>query len=117
MLSYIRKICFSLYLILFGIYCHSTVLMHKSDVLPLTQQEKPPLPEKNLKQSSTLFGTYFLSNKEEAICKNNIPAEVKLVTTTGDSLIHFFMGPFYNTKTVIVYCRPLRILDGNNFGQ
>ncbi|TGL63531.1 LIC_10461 domain-containing protein [Leptospira sarikeiensis] len=117
MLPNLNKICLGIFLILAGIGCHSTVLMHKADALPVTQQERPPTPEKNMKQGSTLFGIYLLSQKEEAICKNNIPAEVKLVTSPGDSLIHFFIGPFYNTKTVIVYCRPLRILDGNNFGQ
>ncbi|TGK07615.1 hypothetical protein EHO59_05815 [Leptospira semungkisensis] len=118
MLSYIRIFLSTFGLISLHLGCHSTILIHKVDTLPVAHMEKPPKPEKDLKQSSTLFGIYLISEKEEASCKNQIPAEVRLVTGFGDSIIHFLIGPLYNTKTVMVYCRSLLILDGkSNWGE
>ncbi|MGQ2816713.1 LIC_10461 domain-containing protein, partial [Leptospira interrogans] len=49
------------------------------------------------------FGIYSLSDSEEASCQDN-PGEVKMVRTIPDTMIHFFAGPFYTSRTVEVYC-------------
>lgn len=83
--------------------CHSTVIVHKENSEPLSSIHAPPPPEKRSKQGNTLFGIYSLSDSEEASCQDQ-PGEVRMVRTIPDTVIHFFAGPFYTTKTVEVYC-------------
>lgn len=83
--------------------CHSTVIIHKENSKPLSSIYAPPPPEKRNKQSNTFFGIYSLSDSEEASCQDN-PGEVKMVRTIPDTMIHFFAGPFYTSRTVEVYC-------------
>lgn len=100
MLSLMRAL--GLYLVIcFCVECHSTVIVHKENSRPLSSIHTPP--GKRNKQANTFFGIYSLSDSEEASCQD-LPGEVKMVRTIPDTLIHFFAGPFYTTRTVEVYC-------------
>ncbi|WP_425268830.1 LIC_10461 domain-containing protein [Leptospira barantonii] len=102
-LNRIFALCFMIVCGLQSIVCHSTVIIHKETAKPMSTAFAPPPPDKRNKQANTLFGIYALSDIEEASCEN-FPGEVKMVTTIPDSIIHFFAGPVYTTKTVEVYC-------------
>ncbi|EJO71769.1 hypothetical protein LIX31_04460 [Leptospira kirschneri] len=102
MLSLIKILGFS-FTICFFMNCHSTVIVHKENSKPLSSLHAPPPPEKRNKQANTFFGIYSLSDGEEASCQDN-PGEVKMVRSIPDTMIHFFAGPFYTSRTVEVYC-------------
>ncbi|TGK33756.1 hypothetical protein EHQ12_17160 [Leptospira gomenensis] len=85
--------------------CHSTVIVHKETVKPLSGSHAPTAPDRRAVQANTLFGIYSLSDSEMASCQD-LPGEVKMFRTIRDSLVHFMIGPFYTTKTVEVYCAP-----------
>lgn len=113
MLSLTRILTFCLTIVcgIFLTACHSTVIIHKETAKPLSSVHAPPPPDKRNRQANTLFGIYALSDIEEASCEN-LPGEVKMVTTIPDSIIHFFAGPVYTTKTVEIYC-PYNARNGN----
>ncbi|TGL49149.1 hypothetical protein EHQ61_11820 [Leptospira wolffii] len=84
--------------------CHSTTVVYKSGDTPYSLSKEAPGADKRTRQGSIVMGIYMASNAEEAVCPNSFP-EVKMFTGLLDLVIHFFIGPFYTTKTVEVYCR------------
>ncbi|TGK01206.1 hypothetical protein EHQ53_09200 [Leptospira langatensis] len=103
MLQMIR-ILLPLLLILGMSACHSTTVVHKLNGTPYSLTSESPAPDQKFKQGSMVFGIYPVSHTPDVVCPNSIP-EVKLVTKFTDLLIHFFIGPFYTTKTVEIYCK------------
>lgn len=113
----IRDLLLSLFVIASAAACHSTILIHRNDALPLVHHENPPPPEKSVRQGNMIFGIYPMSPKELAICGNQSQPEVKLYTNFADSVIHFFVGPVYSPRTVQIFCRPQKVLQGENWNQ
>lgn len=88
----------------FGFGCHSTTVVYKGSDPPYSLSKESPSPDKRTRQGSAVMGIYMTSSAEEAVCPNSFP-EVRMSTKFLDLFIHFFIGPFYTTKTVEIYCR------------
>ncbi len=87
-----------------GSGCHSTLIVtdatQQSDVSALLDRT----PETEKSQASLGMGIYFLSDPLAVNCKEAKP-DVHIEEDLLDNLIHFFVGPFYTTRTVEVICR------------
>jgi len=92
-------------IILSTISCHSVVIVIGEEKSPVSISDAPPEPMRRERQGSTAMGIIGLTREPEPIvCRQQKP-EVRIVTDFTDNVIHFFIGPFYTTRTVEIYCR------------
>ncbi len=98
-------VVFSLTVILSTASCHSVVIVIGEEKSPVSISDAPPEPMRKERQGSTAMGIIGLAKEPEPIvCRQQKP-EVRIVTNFTDNAIHFFIGPFYTTRTVEIYCR------------
>lgn len=96
---------FALTVILSTASCHSVVIVIGEEKPPVSISDAPPEPMRKERQASTAMGIIGLAKEPEPIvCRQQKP-EVRIVTNFTDNAIHFFIGPFYTTRTVEIYCR------------
>ncbi|TGK07613.1 hypothetical protein EHO59_05800 [Leptospira semungkisensis] len=105
MLQMIRILLPLLLILGLGVGCHSTTVVHKVNGTPYALASEAPSPDQKFKQGSMVFGIYPVSHTPDVVCSNSSHPEVILVSKFTDLLIHFFIGPFYTTKTVEIYCK------------
>lgn len=104
-LHQLATVLFALSVTLSTASCHSVVIVIGEEKAPISISDAPPEPMRKERQGSMAMGIIGLAKEPEpVVCRQQKP-EVRIVTNFTDNAIHFFIGPFYTTRTVEIYCR------------